>query len=135
MPVRNERVIQPQTQKSIRVSAAELAAITGTNTGSLVLDSLPAGQAIEEAAVIVHTPVAGTSITAATVQLAVNSANLLANAANVFIATRTNYRTNCNVSKTANADITLVLTTTGANMSAINAGDIEIVLKIVPILV
>jgi hypothetical protein len=135
MPVRNERVIQPQTQKSIRVSAAELAAITGTNTGSLVLDSLPAGQAIEEAAVIVHTPVAGTSITAATVQLAVNSANLLANAANVFIATRTNYSTNCNVSKTANANITLVLTTTGANMSAINAGDIEIVLKTVPVLV
>lgn len=111
------------------VNAAQLAAISGTTSGNFLLTTLPANSVVLDTTVKHFTPVSGGAISAATARVTTTNNNY-GTAFNVFQAAGATvydfYATPKSENVLTATPVQLSITTTGANMSVITAGIIDV---------
>lgn len=111
------------------VNAADISALGAATSGSIPLFTLPAGGVITFTKVKHSAPVVGASVSAATAQVATSN-NTYGTAFNVFQASGAEVFDFSGTAKKENHStgtvVNLSVTSTGANLSAVTAGTIQV---------
>lgn len=133
-----------QTFTKYTVPLADLKGIGAATSGTIILDTLPAGTIVTHVLMKPTTALAGPSVTAATARVvttAVGSGTAVLNfgtAYDVFQATGAGVRDFDGASQfigtTADAELRLKVTSTGANLSVLTAGQIDVYVETLNVL-